>query len=287
VGGEDVDDSDEDPDFEPDGSSSSDEEQLLPIEVEAVPPAGAPPVLAVEAVPPAGAVPEVDAGPRAVPEGEDRPPVDPDAPRQRRGRRHRRGPRDIAWTDERQKAARIRGEAHTSRKGKIRRAARLNPPCDCKASKLPNSPYQCNTVDEDDRKKTNDEFWKLGSWNAKQEYVRGLVDTRGVKRNRKGEPENESRERNFTMIYHLRSGHTRTRVCSKMFLATLDMKEFQVRAWTKVATTAAADPPAADPPAAPVAEPQGEPSQNTNNKVCILYAYLGNKPSDACRWLLT
>lgn len=111
----------------------------------------------------------------------------------------------------------------------IKKPARLlSAPCQCSWGKKPYV-VKCSTVTEESRRKIFDYFWTL-SWPEKQIYIRDLAKLEKVKR-RRGTEENSKRD--YTIKYYLKLKSEYVRVCKKMFLGTLGMKETVILNWLK------------------------------------------------------
>lgn len=96
----------------------------------------------------------------------------------------------------------------------------------CENSKL----RHCNLISEEDRHQIFNTFWNKMSWDQKKTFVLSMVDVSVPKRRTTG---GDSR-RTGTKTYHLKVIEEKKRVCSKMFLNTLGLKEWTVRYWTEM-----------------------------------------------------
>lgn len=95
----------------------------------------------------------------------------------------------------------------------------------CQKSKV----LKCRIFTEGERKEMFKKFWEDLTWDMKRTYISSLVDTVPAKRKKA-----DSR-RNETLIYSLKKGTEKLRVCKKMFLATLGVKEWTVREYSRKA----------------------------------------------------
>ncbi|XP_046981060.1 uncharacterized protein LOC124547424 [Schistocerca americana] len=129
---------------------------------------------------------------------------------------------------------RMRGQAYIvyrrSRIGKIthdtpRGARKLGPTC---TSKMCQKSVQrkCHQFSIDDRQAVFNTFWETMSWGQRKVYVTNLVDTIPTKR--PGKNTGESR-RKGPLIYHLINEMGKHKVCNKIFLNSLGIKEWTVR----------------------------------------------------------
>lgn len=136
------------------------------------------------------------------------------------------------WKRQMNKKLRMEGKEYLSTtkdedKNEFKVAARkLGPACGC------NSLARCcNKIGEEVRQEIFDGFWKL-NWENKKSYVRSLVNYEEKKR---CYVQTDSR-RKGTLYYNLQVGNEKFKVCKKMFLSTLGMKERSVRDWVTNAT---------------------------------------------------
>nr|CAH7765927.1 unnamed protein product [Callosobruchus chinensis] len=88
---------------------------------------------------------------------------------------------------------------------------------------------KCRSVSDEGRIKIFNYFWPL-SWPEKKLYIRDVAKLEKLKR-RRGAEENSRRE--YTIKYFLKLRNEYLRVCKKMFLGTLGMKETAVLKWLK------------------------------------------------------
>ncbi|XP_031338517.1 uncharacterized protein LOC116167318 [Photinus pyralis] len=105
-------------------------------------------------------------------------------------------------------------------------ARKMGPTCSsrvCKNSKV----FFCPSFHENDRKLLFDSFWKTLTWDMKRTYLSSLVDYVPSKRMK------ENSRRKGTLIYYLKKGTQKLRVCKKMFLSTLNVNEWIVREYSK------------------------------------------------------
>lgn len=120
-------------------------------------------------------------------------------------------------------------KADDSWKYNIKKPARLlSKPCQCSWGKRP-CVVKCSTLTEEKRQIIFNYFWSL-SWPEKKIYIRDLAKLECVKR-RRGTEENSRRD--YTIKYYLKLRNEYIRVCKKMFLGTLGMKETVVLNWLK------------------------------------------------------
>lgn len=105
----------------------------------------------------------------------------------------------------------------------------LATPCHCILGNKTTS-LKCSSLTENDRNAIFQKFWSKFSWSERKIYIQGLTKLENVKRRRGVEPVSK---RNFSVKYHLKVRHNNVRVCKKMFLGTLGMKESTVLNWIK------------------------------------------------------
>lgn len=102
---------------------------------------------------------------------------------------------------------------------------KIGPPCTskkCQKSKV----FQCNLFTEIERTEIFKKFWEYLTWDMKRTYISSLVDSVPAKRKK------ENSRRNETLLYSLKKGTEKVRVCKKMFLATLGVNEWTVREYS-------------------------------------------------------
>lgn len=105
-------------------------------------------------------------------------------------------------------------------------ARKMGPACKstiCKNSKV----FFCPSFTEHDRKVLFDSFWKTLTWDMKHTYISSLVDYVPSKRMK------ENSRRKGTLIYFLKRGTQKLRVCKRMFLSTLNVNEWTVREYSR------------------------------------------------------
>lgn len=93
----------------------------------------------------------------------------------------------------------------------------------CQISKV----FKCNSFSEEERHDMFEKFWNDLTWDMKRTYISNLVDSVAAKRKK------ENSRRNDTLVYSLKKGKEKVRVCKKMFLSTLGVKEWTVRECSK------------------------------------------------------
>jgi hypothetical protein len=110
--------------------------------------------------------------------------------------------------------------------------------CECKLSKLKNTSLKCAVISDGQRQACFEQFWKM-NWSEKKGTVRSLV-ARTVPRDLKHRKNEEVSRRKQTLKFHLKNPATASsesekilRVCKKMFLNTLGLKEWTVLNWVK------------------------------------------------------
>ncbi|XP_008185188.1 uncharacterized protein LOC100161732 isoform X2 [Acyrthosiphon pisum] len=138
-------------------------------------------------------------------------------------------------TREQTKIKRMLGQNYTGyhREGKsvfhntIREKRTLKPACTsiyCASSKN----RHCNRFKENERQSMFDDFWKC-SWDEKKTYCTNLVSKHIKKQETLAA--GEASRRNFSYIYHLKSGDMKFVVCKTMFQNTLGLNEWMVKNW--------------------------------------------------------
>lgn len=152
----------------------------------------------------------------------------------KRSKRHKVDPEK--WTSNANKKKREQGLAYSGKakignkwKYNLKKPAKvLANPCKCSWSKKA-SVLKCTTLSEENRNKIFNYYWTL-SWAEKKMYVKDLAKLEKVKRRRGNE---ERSRRDYTVKYYLKFKNDYFRVCKKMFLGTLGMKETVVLNWIK------------------------------------------------------
>nr|CAH7713531.1 unnamed protein product [Callosobruchus chinensis]CAH7717261.1 unnamed protein product [Callosobruchus chinensis] len=101
----------------------------------------------------------------------------------------------------------------------------LGPTCTsqkCKQSKV----FKCKLFTEKERSDMFKKFWEDLNWDMKRTYISSLVDVIPAKR------KIQSSRRNDTLVYSLKKGTEKMRVCKRMFLSTLGVGEWTVREYS-------------------------------------------------------
>ncbi|CAG9773409.1 unnamed protein product [Ceutorhynchus assimilis] len=101
---------------------------------------------------------------------------------------------------------------------------KLRPTCQSVLCKKAKNRF-CNTFTPLDRKNIFSNFWEM-SWDMRKVYVSSLVKTTTTRR-----PKEDNSSRLLTFEYYLKKDTENLRICKKMFLNTLDLKEWMVRNW--------------------------------------------------------
>lgn len=142
--------------------------------------------------------------------------------------------RPETWKRNENKIKRMKGQAYLGftrdKDGKVsqnkQRPSRNLVTCDSDRC-LKNRSY-CSSISKEDSEKLFTNFWSL-SWPEKKGYVLSLVDKIAKKRSYTAGPS----RRSFTFIYQLKRNNEKLRVCKRMFLGTLGLKEKMVHSWIK------------------------------------------------------
>uniref|UniRef100_A0A6P7G4L6 Uncharacterized protein LOC114335877 n=1 Tax=Diabrotica virgifera virgifera TaxID=50390 RepID=A0A6P7G4L6_DIAVI len=137
------------------------------------------------------------------------------------------------WQPSRQKLKREKGENYLGRKKEhgewkydVKKQGRsLKPRCSCVPSNK-NQQLKCSTITDNQREHAFNKFWTW-TWAEKKMYIKTLVVFEAPKRKRDRKNEDVSR-RSKTVKYYLKIGEDKRRVCKKMFLSTLDLKDWFV-----------------------------------------------------------
>lgn len=138
------------------------------------------------------------------------------------------------WKRERNKVKRMKGENYLgytrTRDGKVshnvQRDSRKSVHCESEYC-LRNKRF-CSSISIEDSQKLFSKFWSL-SWDEKKVYVCSLVDYNPKKRSYTAGPS----RRSGTFIYQLKVNNEKLKVCKRMFLGTLGLKEKMVHCWLK------------------------------------------------------
>lgn len=160
----------------------------------------------------------------------------------------RERPKKLTITERRKltREKRLRGKQYTgyerSREkivthATLRAAKKIKPRCSHRQPKkeLKNS-FLCSLISQEDRKNIFSFFWKLGSWGEKKVFVRGLVNTRPIRRRRKiiSEAEDNNFKKSQGHDYFLKTiCGKRIKVCRLLFLNTLGLGEDSLKRWIK------------------------------------------------------
>jgi len=100
-----------------------------------------------------------------------------------------------------------------------------------KVQKSKNS-FMCGLFSEEDRKLLFKQFWSFKTWDKKQGYVKGLVQTREIVRRRKFK-KNKVVKKMESKNISLPLGTEKRKVCRHFFLSTLCLGEDCYKRWTK------------------------------------------------------
>ncbi|CAH2002220.1 unnamed protein product [Acanthoscelides obtectus] len=101
--------------------------------------------------------------------------------------------------------------------------------CDCKIT-TKSSKIECRKLTQENREYIFNIFWNHMNWQERKIYIQSLVKIENLKR-RRGATENN--RKNYSLKYYLKVENKELRVCKKMFLNTMSMKESTVLNWTK------------------------------------------------------
>jgi len=94
----------------------------------------------------------------------------------------------------------------------------------CEKSKV----RHCNDFTEEDRRNIFDQFWGTMDWNQRKVYVNGIVESGD-----KATTNNENSRRQKSFRYFLWKNEQRVSVCKGMFLSTLGIGEQTVFGWCR------------------------------------------------------
>ncbi|XP_030754481.1 uncharacterized protein LOC115881209 isoform X2 [Sitophilus oryzae] len=105
---------------------------------------------------------------------------------------------------------------------------KMGPACKCKLSTTSRQ-FFCQAFTEPERKAIFDNFWKNLTWGEKKVYIGGLVDTATPKCHR---TDIQGKQRQVAYKFYLKKGNdVRKRVCKKMFMETLCIREWSIKSW--------------------------------------------------------
>ena len=140
------------------------------------------------------------------------------------GRRRKRADPET-WKINVQKRRRMRGQSYVGRRDKepvLKEAIHLGMPCQSAACQR-SSKLHCREVDESKRKEIFKYFWDKLDWKERKIFVQSLVEVSSVKRRR---TEADESRRSASIFCHLVVDGRRLRVCQRMFLSTLGIKQW-------------------------------------------------------------
>ena len=106
-------------------------------------------------------------------------------------------------------------------------ARKLRAPCispTCATSKK----RACAEISESERRCLFANFWNLGSWKEKREFIAGLIEAEETKHKTTLKPVSR---RLLSFRYFLPVEGVRKQVCQNMFLNTFDLNSAKVRGW--------------------------------------------------------
>lgn len=98
--------------------------------------------------------------------------------------------------------------------------------CNCKLSKM-GSTLKCGTIDELDRQKVFNLFWKTMTWEQRRTFVSSLIET-GPTKDQKNRQNPKTSRRKTSLKFYLPNQGGKTRVCKLMFLRTIGMSDWFV-----------------------------------------------------------
>lgn len=135
---------------------------------------------------------------------------------QERGRCRKRMRNEESWKKNIIKSKRYSGQQYTSEKGKEFSARRIRSPCSVSC------PRKCTTsFIETDRTAMFDRFWAMGNKKDQSTFVSTAVEISAIKR----ASTEKKMNRDSSFKYFFWKGETKTQVCRKFFLNTLDLKK--------------------------------------------------------------
>ncbi|XP_056458619.1 uncharacterized protein LOC130392188 isoform X2 [Gadus chalcogrammus] len=146
-----------------------------------------------------------------------------------RGRSRKRANPD-AWKGNIQKRRRMRGQSYLGRKKNEFiniEERKMEGRCLAEACRK-SSKLHCTEIDEGKREKIFKYFWGKLDWKERKIYVKSLVEVSDVKRRR---TEAVQSRRSASLCCFLCVDGKRLRVCQRMFLSTLGIKQWSVLKW--------------------------------------------------------
>lgn len=111
-----------------------------------------------------------------------------------------------------------------------REKKKIQPPCNCKLS-LKYPTLKCRSFSELERINIFTRFWSKMTWAEKKVYISLLMNFKDV--NRPRNRINETSRRSQSLVYYMKRGEERVRVCKQMFLNTHSMKEKMILDWLR------------------------------------------------------
>ncbi|XP_041942157.1 uncharacterized protein LOC121705312 isoform X2 [Alosa sapidissima] len=144
--------------------------------------------------------------------------------------RRKRRANPSRWKANVQKKRRMMGQSYRGRRGNgsiIKEARKMGERCQsasCQKSKQ----IQCCEIDEGRMKDIFKYFWEKLDWKERRMYVKTMVEVNGVKRRR---TEAVTSRRSASLFCFLCVDGKRIRVCQRMFLSTLGIRQWTFLKW--------------------------------------------------------
>ncbi|XP_030292040.1 uncharacterized protein LOC115592917 [Sparus aurata] len=134
------------------------------------------------------------------------------------------------WRVNIHKRRRMRGQSYQGRKNQepvLKEEKQMGKPCQSAACQK-STKLHCREVEELKREKIFKYFWGKLDWKERKIFVKSSVEMCSVKRRRTGAEESR---RSTSIFCHLVVDGRRLRVCQRMFLSTLGIKQWSFLKW--------------------------------------------------------
>ena len=92
--------------------------------------------------------------------------------------------------------------------------------------------FLCATITDEKREEIFSDFWKLNCWEAKQEFVKSMADTREPIRRRPSSPRKNKKHEGHDCFLKNAAG-SKVRVCRQFFLSTIEIKRDSFMRWIR------------------------------------------------------
>ncbi|GFN93547.1 hypothetical protein PoB_002005300 [Plakobranchus ocellatus] len=143
-------------------------------------------------------------------------------------RKRNKRPVPDTWTRTVQKTLRLEGRQYLNKNKELVPQRMMGVRCFSSFCRKADK-RKCDTVMEDERKQMFEKFWKMGTWNERKTYVKGMVEKQQKKTFKTGL--NSRIECVFS--YFLEGTNSKVQVCKGLFASTLGISEKTINNWLR------------------------------------------------------